>query len=640
MKRNILSRLVCARWRCAVREYRGWLPTVVGVLCGLLWVSPRLGAQSLPTDVNASCTLTPSQFAGWFVKGVVTPGGVVNPASSVTFVASSNCAFYQWSEQMFLWLTSPAPVEYGGGAEIFDSPTFFDVSPPDSSGKRTFIRHTLNVIRPFPLPIRGAQVGPDGLQILVDTAGRLVEVAPAKVSASGKQLILNSAGKEVEIDHATVENGKVNFVDTAGKAITGAKPILQKRLLEKVQRAPERAALAGTVALPEKTVPFLVGQKFMIGGIPIIIDPFGNVDPVEQGQAGTGAVLETQNNSLVYYTIAVNDVYAYFLTGIQTNKIPSNPATLTFPITQAELTSIVNFAQTKGVTFPDPDALAVEVKASWVEASTLPGNGAGYITMNASIPNYTPNANNTLWTATNTSRTATLALVGMHVVGTVAGHPEMVWATFERSGNTPLATYTYNGSSGVETVNQSTAGTWLFSATNAGAPFNAEHMAVSGANIQALAANPPPTPPPFTISPSNTLRWKPFGAATNLIPLNPTVGSATDANTDIISINNSVRGMLAGGDIRGNYIFSGATWTFGGAAPTFNFTSPNQSNQVGTSFLTNSTMETYDQGNDTTSNNGAMNCFTCHNDNGNSNPLSPNVVDGLSHIYAVLQSLP
>lgn len=97
--------------------------------------------------------------------------------------------------------------------------------------------------------------------------------------------------------------------------------------------------------------------------------------------------------------------------------------------------------------------------------------------------------------------------------------------------------------------------------------------------------------------------------------------------------------MLLGGDIRGNYIFSGATWTFGGAAPTFNFTSPNQTNQVGASFLFNSTMETYQQGTDTTST-GAFNCFTCHNDNGNSNPLSPNVVDGLSHIYAVLKQLP
>ena len=123
-------------------------------------------------------------------------------------------------------------------------------------------------------------------------------------------------------------------------------------------------------------------------------------------------------------------------------------------------------------------------------------------------------------------------------------------------------------------------------------------MQLSGTGIVPIA--------PHTISPSDTLRWKPFGAATNLSP-NPIDGNAANSNTEIISINNSVRGMLLSGDIRGNYIMSGATWTIGGASPT-------SSNQVGTNQLANSTMETYQQGTSTLGGPG-FNCFSCHTAN-------------------------
>jgi len=642
---SILSRLISTDFRKLRQHGRRLL-----LVPGIVWLSCFAVAQSLPTDVDTTCIVTPSTFAGWFQTNTVTLNGVVNPANSLTFVPNSNCSFFQWSEQMFLWLNSPAPVTYGGGGgRIFNSPAFFDVSPLNSSNQRTLIAHTTGIFRPFPLPVRASKVGPDGLQVLFDKAGRMLEVQPAKIAPSGKQLILSAEGKEVETERATIENGKAVFLDKSGKPIIGAKPILKKTLQQKTAEAFRViTATPGKLPLPAKENPILIVQRFIINGSPFFIDGFGNLDPVEQGEADD-SILETQNCSLVYYTIAVNDVYAYFLTGIKTNKISSNPATLTFPVTQAELTGIQNFALTKGVVFPDPDALAVEVKAAWVDASTLPDPN-DYITISATIPTYTPSvgpsncataSNATSWTSSST-KVATLALVGMHVAGSVQGHPELIWATFEHAGNTPLATYTYNGSTGVETTTQSTSGTWLFSATGSTGPFNQAHMQTSGANIQAVSPNPPNPPPPFTISPSNTLRQKPFGGATDLQPMNLSEFNATAANTDVISINNNIRGMLVSGDVRGNYMFSGATWTAGGVAPTFNTASPpnNNSNQVGNSFLTNSTLETYVQGPDSTSAHGATNCFFCHNDSGSSNQLSPNVDDGLSHIYFVLQALP
>ena len=70
-------------------------------------------------------------------------------------------------------------------------------------------------------------------------------------------------------------------------------------------------------------------------------------------------------------------------------------------------------------------------------------------------------------------------------------------------------------------------------------------MSVDGAgNIVALDDS--------TIGPSNLLRLNPWGT-------NASDANAVRNNTDIISINNSVLGMLAAGDVRKNYVMVGST---------------------------------------------------------------------------------
>src|ERR1700679_4098271 len=104
-----------------------------------------LSAQTIPNNAQGACPVTAATFNSWFASCTPALNGVVNPANSVTFPAIPNCSFYAWSKQMFLWLNSPAPATYGGGGgRIFDSPTFYDVSPANSSGQRTFIAHTAN----------------------------------------------------------------------------------------------------------------------------------------------------------------------------------------------------------------------------------------------------------------------------------------------------------------------------------------------------------------------------------------------------------------------------------------------------------------------------------------------------------------
>jgi hypothetical protein len=564
------------------RAVKIWPLRVATLILGVSLLYVGCSSTFVPSDAKTTCTVTTGgapPFASWFESGTVTLNGVVNPANSVNFPNVPNCSFYQWSEHMFLWLTSPAPVRYGGGGgRIFDSPAFYDVSPPDANGDRTLIPHVQGLIRNFSL--RAAQVGPTNLQLIFDKKGRMLEVEPPRFAPSGKQLILNESGDSIEIERVRIgDDRKPIFFDKTGKVIPNPRPIIRPEL--------------------SKT---LTVQKFMIDKIPIFLDSFGNVVEVEQGQAGGNAVLMAQNGSLVYYVTMVNDVYAYFLTGVKKGQI--TPGTQ-FPTTSGELTQIKNFAIANGKPspdpFPDPEALAIEVKSSWVEAAALP-NLSSYITMQATIPTY--NQTNLKWTPTG-QKTVQLALVGIHVVGSTMGHPEMIWATLEHQSNMPNAEYSYINTSNVTiTVPQNTAGNWLFCANNSAGPFNEEHMSFNSPNIDAN------TGLGFTISPSNTIRWKSWGRA------HP---SAT-SNTEIISINNGVRGMLASGDVRGNYIMTGATWTIGGAAPTVG-------NEVGTNKLSNGTMETYQQG----TNNMATgtNCFSCHVTN----------TTAVSHMFGPLKPL-
>ncbi len=51
------------------------------------------------------------------------------------------------------------------------------------------------------------------------------------------------------------------------------------------------------------------------------------------------------------------------------------------------------------------------------------------------------------WVQTG-QRKATLGLLGLHIVGSVQGHPEMIWATFEHFGDTPNAAYSYTNTKG------------------------------------------------------------------------------------------------------------------------------------------------------------------------------------------------
>lgn len=559
-------------------------------------------SEYLPQDVKQSCTVSETEFNSWFKSGKVTENGLVEPANSVTFPHNNNCDFYKWSQQMFLWITSPASGEYGNKGTILESPVFYNVSPQDPiTKKRTLEAHKPNVL----LRATGSitQDGPNRLPVIIDKSGKMFEVEAQK----SDEKVKNEANKLVQVGRVAANaNGVHTFFDVKGTIIKSPKPVIESEIN-----------------------PSEVVQEFKVGKKSIFLDSKGNEVQSEQGQAGSDGVLMGENKSLVYYITMVNDVYAYFLTGVNEGKLNGNQ----FPTTASARDSIVAYAKTKGwAAPPDPNALAMELKTSWVEVTDLP-NANTYVTIKAIIPTY-DKSNPNKWVE-NGQRTAKLALVGMHIVGSVAGHPEMIWATYEHEKNSPNTAYSYvDKNNNVKHVPADTGKGWLFNANandTTGAQ-NIQNMTVSGDTI--LIKNP------SLLSPT-ARRIMAWGVASNTIP-NGEDKTPADSNSEVISINNDIRNMLIGNDVRKNYLLIGATWTFGGAGPNGNvypYGAVNDSiphgDAIGTGQLSNSTMETYVQSSSSASTEQtAISCFSCHNNN---NGVKPG---DLSHVFEDIISLP
>jgi hypothetical protein len=562
-----------------------WTWTLAALVATSIVVSCALTQTVLPTDAGTACatSLTAAEFNSWFDSGSVSLGGAVKPANSVLFPDVPNCSFYKWSEQMFLWLTSPAPPRYGSGGLVMNTSAFFDVSLPDASGRRHFVPHTSGLIRAFNL--RTAQKGVLDLPVVVEKKTfRMLEILPPVIAPSGRQVVLDGDGNQVEIGSASFDReGRPLLVDPSGKAIRSPRALLRSNANRRPEAFELKLERLGDFDRSELVQKIPIDKRF------VLLDLFGHFTETEQGQAD-GGVLMAQNGSLVYYALIVNNVFALY----RTMQGATVPAGTRFPLTQSDLNTITAFATAHGQPpVIDSEALAVEIKTSWVEAAGLT-DADKFIQMKAIVPTY-DKSNPSDWVP-NGTQTITLAMVGMHVVGSTGstnnsnsnhGHPEMLWSTFEHVSNDPAAQYSYAlNPTGTGTVAQNTTGNWVFCSNGATGPFNQMRMLMGGPNNDHVVPNPP-----LTIGPSDILRTMPWG-----LP-----GANAGGNAEVISINHTVRSLLDPNDVRRNYFHEGTTWTIFGGSPT-----PTDSNVVGTNKLENTTMETFNQGGS---------CFNCHRTN-------------------------
>ncbi|NMH66594.1 hypothetical protein [Shewanella salipaludis] len=351
---------------------------------------------------------------------------------------------------------------------------------------------------------------------------------------------------------------------------------------------------------------------------------------VSTEQAGSpSGVLLAQDGSLVYYTVHINNVYDA-MTRLQA-KYASGPASASgalfdeFPTTQKQLDAL---AAAAGVTaFAEGQALTMETKVSWVEIDKRDKDK--YLTMMASIPDYRKSAAKPddiwIWDG-KTQRQALLGLVGFHVVSPVKGHPELVWATFEHSDNSPNNGFYYTPTdSGTPVLyssfnDQGTLDNAMTFFAKGGAQGAANSQMASqcsqdsahkykvAACIQAEAGE--------NIAPSDTFREYAWGSSPGLDGL--------DNNNDVLSANLGVQQNLAKGDVRKNYSLIGGIWTNDGSIPTYS-SALYDPHLRGSVHLANSTLETYTQ-ND--------NCFSCHALSESSDIAYPaNPGTKISHIY-------
>jgi hypothetical protein len=578
--------------------------SIVLIMIMVFMRSNKIIYIDLPTIDPEAISVT--RFNDWI--GGVTPvvNVFVKPANSPVFAGDNEdignfdrVDFFRWSQQMFLWILSPVPTDgsYGScNGLVLNSPEFYDFIRDEQTGIETYVRHTCNSSSSkMSFDVKGAQNGINNLPLFFEKGtDNVYDIDATPLSINGYPLVYDGNKNKVEIGKIETINSTPIFYDIKGKVIDKVNLILNKSLNPKTT--------IQQIHIIDQVFPVLMVNEFT----PVVLIP-------AQDQASlngdTANVLMSRNHSLVYYNIMVNDVYVVFSKMINDGVIPEGslfPTTLDDEdsddpnIPKVGLNTIKNYASSHGIPIIDTDnrVLAMELKTSWVETVNLP-NSDNYVKIKATIPNYEQSSPGA-WTR-NGTKTAELALVGMHVVGSVAGHPEMIWSTFEHINNAPNPQ--------IDAITHPQSNGFLFFDNTQPLPTpNVPHISgvynLSGANG-------------FDISPSNTVRNQPFGwggipgvAGGNGALNVADIAANSTSDGQLTAMYSDTRSRLLPGDVRRNYFQVGAMWN-----SVLHISNPDN-HEAGTIRLSNATMETYTQATSSSTiiNTGAgLNCFSCHN---------------------------
>lgn len=327
---------------------------------------------------------------------------------------------------------------------------------------------------------------------------------------------------------------------------------------------------------------------------------------------GAGAIVEADGNMLVaqngypvYASVHMNQ--SYFATAkrnlIVTGGYQSQPADDYF------------------------DIGAAVFKATWLRLDPGQQPPAGAYTTQAEVPVLTVYRTKDSMSVAPSGRTttATVALVGFHVVGYTVNHPEFLWGTFEHKDNTPA--FPDNGFNQASTLSDPHGYTFY----RAGTPFNQTNLASTDS-----AGKP-------TLS--FDLATQRFSPVSNAVLANKTGSETNSPNgpANIANLNKSAQTFLATKSAPqsafANYNLIGTVWM----APGQFKLSSDQSNAVGSVNLANATAETFVQRSMLLPNNTnpqvVQNCFMCHNATSynfqSSPPKLPSRLIAISHVLSV-----
>lgn len=296
----------------------------------------------------------------------------------------------------------------------------------------------------------------------------------------------------------------------------------------------------------------------------------GNIVLMDSSQAGTKATLYDKNNGAIYYSISVNEKMYNFQKGHLQN----------FADSIGKLSNYLTY-----LSYP-PGCL--EIKTSWIRLSAVSNPENYYITEATLVTK-------------GKKQKVKVGLLGMHIVGSVVNHPELIWATFEHTKLAPE--YNFTAGSGYPNVNDtvSKSSDYVF--------YNA--TSIGNCPMNNTDKSPAVFTPVFDIYP--------LGMAKSFTSTAQPTTSDLKNNANITALNASVLAQLQkSNSVWQNYFYKGSTWLENPTPTSFapdSFNIGNLTNKFlrGSRAISNITMETFAQlnysGNYTK---GSMNCFGCH----------------------------
>lgn len=532
-----------------------------------------------PPDAKGTCAVDAEEFKTWLnlepaKSGDPSPTAALSPfydadsglvyvfpPNSPAFVGGSDCHFYKWSSRMFLWLTSSVN-------DVAKTPPS-DPKSPDKDTRYVF-------------------------------SSEFIYNMENDTSDSGYKFKLAAQGLEnqsaMQVRASKLTDASLLPIDAEGNAQAGGAGVL---LSQPDNGVSKDSSLTYYSVQTNRVYGYFRNQAVNVAGTPSLIPT--------TGPEVCGLIKYAEDNGFASDSPISVGLYDYYCKGGSLEDAAGG---------ELEATSIGNIIP-KLETGIDFLSLALELKSSWVLADSLENPGR-HVRQMGQVPIYTKTTDEK-WTKTG-YETKELALVGMHVVGSAKGHPEMIWATIEHVDNAPNHPYSYIKTDGsIGSVDETAVPTdWIFS-DGSNVTSVDETIKIDGSgNIVGIND--------AKVEATNVNRLSPWGnqpSASEVIP-----NSTEINNTMLISLNNSLRTLLLEtslgedaeegklfDDPRFNYFLSGAVWTNNGVIPTFN----DDSDVTGSKMLANTTMETYQQG---------SGCFGCHSADSTAQPIS------VSHIFS------
>jgi hypothetical protein len=287
-------------------------------------------------------------------------------------------------------------------------------------------------------------------------------------------------------------------------------------------------------------------------------------------QAGTDGIFIAHNGRSVYYSQYLDETFVGF---VEKNNL-TDPSALQ-DLVKTDPSTSFPIENTSG---------AMELKASWMIVE--PGDDVSDMFTTQTQVAKLANQNGTIVIDTSQVETVTVALVGFHIAGVVAGHPEMIWATFEHVRNAP------NVPTDLPLEDVVSKDDFTFYTAN---------TTLADCNVNYTSSNQ-------LVLNEATQELSPISQACRFYQYGNASGVNTINDKNIADLNTSVDALFDNSDIWKNYQEVGAIWFKGENNLKPGMSLATDTLLSGSLSLSNSTIETFTQVASTENN-----CFRCHN---------------------------